>query len=649
MTSVFQTNIGRQATAPTTSYQQSYQQSQAYAAQHRPTITDDYERWYTENVPSNRMLLSLRSGIDSEISWALDRLCRLCNNEQFVLAAIPGLTDALFVWPDWFVGTGAEECAKKASLFALPKTLEKHRRHALEAMFILKNSAVNDANAVELATHPRTRSLILLALHRMKPDSDANTEFLTYIVELLQQISGTLVLPPPDSPLLANPVPPLQTLAATASDRSLIISSLRTLMLQMANPANIAHLTPDTPALSAAIRYLPLLSDKLLVETCLNYLYTHLSHPPMTKAFLLHPELASTLKLLVIIMLSEQVEETISINIAGPVHTAPAVAETSKDYELSQEELERLLPIPEPQRCYEWMKIMFDARPDGELTQVEVWNAYREAFYFHKERYPVLAASDVIKNVNAVFDQAHAMVLPGPPQRFIVRGVERRKVRSDADKFKCRWDRSECTTETFASAGELYEHVLAAHIDAHPDPELPCTWSSCTHPPLPKSHLRGHVLTHLPSSQPAPLQPGQQDRITLPSEGFPNPISNPTSRPVPPVRDATITYKQPSVDPPSNALTALLCIRVLFRVAFASAEAAPRADDDHFGFPGIIEDTGEDEELTNGASDSEKRGERRGRKAFTGVRHLLEGVRIRDETLMEWITEMVDAGLDGTT
>lgn len=318
------------------------------------SLTACFTGWYTENTPSNRMLMSLRSGIDSEISWALDRLCRLCNNEQFILAAIPGLTEALFVWPDWYVSSGADECAAKSSLFALPKALEKQRRHALESMFILKNSAVNDTNSAELAGHNRTRTLILLALHRLKPDTDANTEFMTYVIELLQSISTTLILPPPDSPLLANPVPPIEALAATASDRTLILTCLRTLTLQMANPANIAHLKPETPALFAALRYLPLLSDKPLVEACINYLYTHLSHPPMTKAFLLHSELAATLKMLVIIILSEQVEETVSLPLSGPIHTAPALAETSRVYQMPQEELERLLPIPEPQRCYEW-------------------------------------------------------------------------------------------------------------------------------------------------------------------------------------------------------------------------------------------------------------------------------------------------------
>ena len=296
------------------------------------------------------------------------------------------------------------------------------------------------------------------------------------------------------------------------------------------------------------------------------------------------------------------------------------------------------------------MRLTFESKPDGELTQVQVWNAYKAAFVTNNEsQYQSLAASDVIKNVNAVFEQAHAMVLPGPPQKFIVRGIEMRKVTSDGDKFKCRWNRSECTDSPFGSASELYEHILISHINSNPESELACTWSSCSHAPLSKNFLRGHVLTHVPSSQPTPLPPSQLDKITLPSEGYPNPIPNPTSRPPPPARDAAIVYKQPSIDPPSSALTALLCVRVLFRAAFASADAAPRADEDHFGFPGVVEETGEEEEMSGGISDSEMLGERRGRKAFMGIRHLLERVHIRDEALSEWITDMVDAGLDGTT
>lgn len=342
------------------------------AAQSRPTVTDDYERkyctlirlashsevkrvgWYTEGTPNNRMLLALRSGIDSEISWALDRLTRLCNNEQFVLRAIPGLTDALFEWPVWYVEVGATLCAGATTLFSLPPEWERKRKHALESILILRNAAVNEPNAQELSEHRRTRSLILLALHGIKPDCDANTEFVLYVVELLQAISAGLSLPPPDAPALAIPVQPLQEIAGTSSNRALILSAMTTLNLLLSNPANVAHVVEDSPTLGAALRYLPLFTDKPLLDACVNYLYTHLSHPAMTKAFLLHSQMPATLRLLVSLLLSEQAEETVTLDIGTPVHTAPSSFTTVKDHELSPEELNRLVPMPEPQRCYEW-------------------------------------------------------------------------------------------------------------------------------------------------------------------------------------------------------------------------------------------------------------------------------------------------------
>lgn len=91
------------------------------------------------------------------------------------------------------------------------------------------------------------------------------------------------------------------------------------------------------------------------MEACLNYLYTHLSHPPMTKAFLLNKELNPTLRLLVLAMLAEQREEIISMDIAGPVYTAPMLPDIMENpHELTAEEFDRLLPISEPQRCFDW-------------------------------------------------------------------------------------------------------------------------------------------------------------------------------------------------------------------------------------------------------------------------------------------------------
>ncbi|KAF9814517.1 hypothetical protein IEO21_05068 [Rhodonia placenta] len=621
------------------------------ASQPRPNTTDDYERWYTEASPSNRMLLSLRSEIDSEISWALDRLCRLCNNEQFLLRAIPGLTDALFEWPVWYVEVGSAQLTPPATLFSLPPEWDRKRRHALESLFILRNAAINEPNAQELSQHRRTRPLILLALHYIPPTTDANSEFIMYIIEILQAISPTLILPPPDAPNLANPMSPLRDIAGKSTNRSLIVAALTTLNLLLSNPANVVHLTEDSPALDAAVRYLPLFSDKALVEASMNYLYAHLSHPPMTKAFLLHPRMPGTLRVLVSLLLSEQVEETVALDISGSVQTVPAQTIAVKDHELTHEEMDRLVGLSEPQRCYEWMRTMFLAKPEGELTQVDFWNLYKDAFTPYQDRYQLLVASDVIKNVNLVFPQAQAMVLPGPPQRFVVRGVDRRKFRSAFEQLRCRWDTSPCDAGPFGTTSELYEHVLFQHINPYEGTHVPCQWASCPHPPLEKAHMRGHVLTHLPNAEPPPRDMYQTTLITLPSPNYPYPMPDPTTRPPPPPRSTTISYKRPIVDPSSAALTALLCIRVLFRASFASSDAAPRADEDHFGFPGIVEETedAESAKQISAGNEQEREGQRRGRKAFISVRNLMEGVRLRDEALMGWITEMVDAGITGTT
>nr|VWO94334.1 Uncharacterized protein [Ganoderma boninense] len=603
-------------------------QTPAPPQQHRPVVTDDYERWYTEATPNNRMLLSLRSGIDSEVAWALDRLCRLCLNEQFMLIAIPGLTDALFEWPEWYVKEGYKQYTDTNNFFAMSKEKERKRRHAIESLFILRNAAMHDANARELSTYPKIPDLVLRTLHDLPQESDPNSEFILYILEILQSIASTVTLPIPSAPYRNSPVGPLQQIAGFSSNRSLIISSLIALTTMYSNPVNIYQLTAQSPALETSMNVLPLILDKDLIDAALNYLYAHLSYPPMTKAFLLHPRMPGTLRLLVSLILADQMEENVTYEVGLPPYTAPSQSFTISNHELTKEELDTLLPIPEPQRCYEWMKTMFVANADGELTQVDFWNLYKDVFMPYSDRYPLLVASDVIKNVNAVFPQAQAMVLPGPPQRFVVRGVDRRKDFSASTQFKCQWDRSQCTSEPFASTDQLYEHILEQHIQPHDGSHLPCLWSSCS------------------QTEPQPKHPNQPDTVTLPSINYPHPIPDPTTRPPPPARSTRITYMRPHVDPPPSSLTALLCLRVLFRAAYASSEAAPRVDENHFGFPGIIDDMGEEEEHF-GDTEEEKEGKRKGRRAFMSIRYLMEDIRLKHDVFQVWVSEMVDAGLAG--
>jgi len=607
------------------------------------------------------MVLSLRCDIQTEIGWALDRLHRLCTNDQFILKTIPGLTEALFEWPEWYVKEGHRE-SEQYPFFTMSVEGERKRRHAAESLFILRNSAMNEPNAQELMNHSRTLPLLFGAVTNLDPNAEANGEFLLNTIELLQAISQRVVLPQ-SSLDDKNPLAALLHIVDQSSNRSLIVATLTLLGQLFSNSANLSRLEADSPALSASLRYLPLFADKALVEASLNYLYAHFSHPPMVKAFFHHRLMSGTLRILVSLLLSEQAEETVSLDIPVSVRTIPAVTMVTPDHDLTKEELDHLLPLGEPQRCYDWyaipslvvtmnlltsevrMRTMFVAKPEGEMTQVDFWNLYKDAFTPYVERYPVLVASDVIKNVNVVFPQAQAMVLPGPPQRFVVRGVDRRKEAQDSPRFKCQWDRSQCSAPAFGSAGELYDHLLQ-HINAIEAPESPCLWSSCPIPPVPKIRLGSHVLTHMPSSQPPAKHASQDDMVTLSASDGTYPMADPTQRPPPPPRNAVVTYRRPTVDPPSTSLTALLLIRIFFRTSFVATDLAPRADGERFGFPGVvIEDEGED--ATNEDYTYEAEGERKGRRAFVGVRGMMEDVRIKDESLMSWIVEMVDAAYDG--
>lgn len=310
--------------------------------------------WYTEYTATNRMLLALRSGIPREVNWALERMCRLSHNDQFILKSIPGLTDILVEWPEWYVDKGAEEC-NYGNVFSPPSTIARKRRHALEAMFILRNASLNEPNALHLSTHSRTRLLLYNALRRIKADSDANSEFLLHVVDLLHSVVSSNPQPPIESLSPIDLIRPLEVLSESSNDRTMIITALRTLTLILSDPQNAMHLTSTSPALRASLRYLPLLVDTALITACLDYLYAHLSHPPMVKAFLLHPSMPSTLKLLATLLLKEQQEEMTSVDLLSePVRTAPAVAVTKRQSDITAEELDRIAAIAEPERSYEW-------------------------------------------------------------------------------------------------------------------------------------------------------------------------------------------------------------------------------------------------------------------------------------------------------
>jgi chromatin structure-remodeling complex subunit RSC9 len=109
----------------------------------------------------------------------------------------------------------------------------------------------------------------------------------------------------------------------------------------------------NSPALQRVIRFLAVVQDPLLLSTSLEFFATYLSSMAATQAFLLHSELRSTMQLLVGVLRFLQPLETHTVIIGPPSRSAEA-EDAWPPYQLSEDELERIAPMPEPERSFQW-------------------------------------------------------------------------------------------------------------------------------------------------------------------------------------------------------------------------------------------------------------------------------------------------------
>ncbi|KAG9003782.1 Chromatin structure-remodeling complex protein rsc9 [Tulasnella sp. JGI-2019a] len=662
------------------------------AAGRYPPVADGHEQWFIDESPKNRMVLALLSGIDEEVSWSLFRLGHLSyqHGNRFYLKPLFGLTDALLEWPMWYIQhdgglIGDSSHSSHSHAFAgteddgdimdegwsTPMSVQRKRKHAMESLLILRNASFEDQNAKYIVTNRRTVPL-LMGLKTLSAHS-SNAEFITYLSELFQALAAYIVLPPfGQKP--QKPIPPLHaiaTLVSTSKDRSVIIALLSALsvLLTTVTPThahNPNHVVSNSPALDAAIRYLPLASDEPLLAASLDYLYAHLSHPPAAKAFLHHPELVNVLRMCIALLHTDQEGAKRTFALGPATKTAPQEPSLPL-YQLTGDELEKLLATPEPQRCMDWLARMYVlAREDENEIQSNLWILYRDTFQPHSDRAVggLAPAAEVIKRMMDVFPQTLAVLEQGPPQRYILKGIRRR---FQEGVFKCRWAKGGCGAPSFESSGDLFKHIVDTHLEVEITQgggadAMRCEWSTCPYGGVPINTLKSHILTHIPSASPPKKHPNQPTSITLPAAPYPHPSPTPTQRPPPPPPPQNITYTVPSKDPTSTSLTALLVVRVLFRHSFPDVgdPAPPVSDELRFGFPmppalsGEIQQLAKDREDEHqdggGAGGNEEthgemeiEGQLKGKRAFERIGSSLAGVRLKEESLAAWVEEMVGA------
>lgn len=215
------------------------------------------------------------------------------------------------------------------------------------------------------------------------------------------------------------------------------------------------------------------------------------------------------------------------------------------------------------------MKLLFECDPQGEVTQMEFWIAYRDQFT------PIAAeggvalqpAANLIRNVSQTFPGAAAMVISpgmGSQPRFIIRGISVRD--RSVPQVACHWQG--CPAPHVPSEEAVREH-LAVHAEAAHDGA--CRWRHCAYSvdvqhPQRALHLFRHAQTHLlrPPTVPHTPAPGTMENpglITFTVERTPSvPNATPGEAPL----------------PCGVALLSALVLRFVARAAHAVLESAGR-------------------------------------------------------------------------
>lgn len=228
-----------------------------------------------------------------------------------------------------------------------------------------------------------------------------------------------------------------------------------------------------------------------------------------------------------------------------------------------------LSALGEPERGVEWMKLVFEADSQGEVTQMEFWTAYRDEFTPDLERggAALQPAANLIRNVSQTFPGAAAMVISPPAggqPRFIIRGISHRA--HVEPPWQCRW--AACPAPQADGPAAVQAH-LAEHVRLAPDTR--CRWGACGHASDSRPELERHARTHL--------------AVPPPADGAPRAVSGPPASGTVD-NPGVITFeveRTPSVPPdvpggaPSPygvAFTSLLVVRFVTRAAASVLDRA---------------------------------------------------------------------------
>lgn len=560
-----------------------------------------------------RCLYALRSGIPDEQSFALHHLLKISyeRGDRYKFDAFPGLAEGLvemalkvggLFWDVDFtisydpdadgddIGeldgvNGTADIIERIDQLT-PRSGQDHLQPAhfadqmvliTEASLAIRNMLMLRENGESMADFPPLRDLLCIILHL--PSTETTVELKHCALDIAEQLTPELALGA-DDPLYRSLLTQLMS-----TDRGQILTSLRALgriSMNLAEANKLGHVPLDV--LETIIDWLMLNDDELL-DACLDFLYQYTAVVSNIETLLrfraTKPDKPESLIKHLVRLLSHGAKRVVKDQVIKPEVRIPYSEEVAP---LPQDLQERLLAMEEPERCYMWLRCLFEEDTDASITQIAIWTAYQSSFSSRLSQIgkTMISPADFIRNVNHVWTTAGAQIIKAPNgsnQKFIIKGIRARTRPVDPDNdgreyFRCLWtlpmnpgQKFQKCNNFFANAEKMYQHILLAHVQEKPDGDgkylnkegdYRCLWAGCHKFIGDDKVLLGtfmsHVKTHLMAVQQnfepqvTPIQSNGASDGTSSNSSGPSPSANPNKRAkrahFVPAKSLTLTYEE---------------------------------------------------------------------------------------------------------
>lgn len=555
-----------------------------------------------------RCLYALRSGIWEEQSFALHHLLKISfeRGDRYKFDGFPGLAEGLvevalrvgelYFKVKWSISydpdSDGEDISELDGINGTSDILERINQLELlppqdhiqsaefadkmvlitEAALAIRNMLMLPENSHSMSDFPPMKDLICIILHL--PVSESNVELKHIALDIAEQMTPNLILES-DDPLYRTLLAQLRSV-----DRGQILTALRALArisMNLTETNRLGRIPLDI--LESIIDWLMLNDDELL-DACLDFLYQYTAVVPNLENLLAfsktRPEKPGSLVKHLARLLSHGAKRVYQERLISPEQRIPYSEEVAA---LPQDLQERLLAMEEPERCYMWLRCLFEEDNDASITQIAIWTAYQASFSGKLSQMgkAMISPADFIRNVNHVWTTAGAQIIRGPKgenQKFIIKGIRARSRPVDPENeereyFRCLWTMpgpkfQKCNI-FFANAEKMFEHILGDHMGekkndkgfyANKEVEHRCFWAGChkfaTPTKMPLAAFMQHIKTHLVAVQqlfepPKSVSP-TNGNDTLSNGSVSSPGSTVTKRAkrshIVPAKSLTLTYEQ---------------------------------------------------------------------------------------------------------